>query len=377
MTVIEIPDDQTATLKAKAAAEGLSLEAWFKKLAEGRTSTVAALDWSRCPDVESVPGKVSGAWVFRGTRVPLSALFENLEGGATVEQFLAWFPGVQRAQVEAVLEHEALAAAHPDASTPQVVVGPRAGKLARALGIPAKMTLVPVSEAEQPVLYRIVGDLAMQAGLPMPRLYVSPSAQPNAFATGRNPAHAAGAVTEGILPLLGEDELRGVLAHELSHVANRDILIGSVAAAVAMAITFLARIAMWSSLFGGRRSSADNPLGAIGLLAFMLLAPLAAVLMQLAVTRSREYGADWSGAELLGDSEPLARALEKLEQAAGRVPMRVDPAHATAYIVNPLAGPGARRSVPLAGLFATHPPVGDRVRRLRSYRMHELTERGR
>jgi heat shock protein HtpX len=162
----------------------------------------------------------------------------------------------------------------------------------------------PVVPGEQPELAAIVGDLAQRAGLPMPKLYVSAAAQPNAFATGRSPKHASVCVTEGALELLNRDELRGVLAHELSHVANRDILIGSVAAAVAMAITFLARMAMFGSLLGGGRGRRGNP---IGMLAMMVLAPLAAMLIQLALSRSREFEADRRGAGLLGTGEPLAR----------------------------------------------------------------------
>jgi len=217
----------------------------------------------------------------------------------------------------------------------------------------------PVTEQEAPGLYAMVRDLTQQSGMPMPKLYVSPAAQPNAFATGRNPRHAAVAVTEGILQALDEDELRGVLAHELSHVRNRDILIGSVAAAVAMGITFVARIAMWGAIFGGGRD--DDNGNIFGLLALTILAPLAAMLLQMALSRAREYEADHDGAELLGTGEPLARALEKIEAYAKRVPMNVNPAQATAYIINPLTG----RKVNFAGLFQTHPPTAERVARLR------------
>jgi len=217
----------------------------------------------------------------------------------------------------------------------------------------------PVSREEAPRLYAIVEDLTTRADLPMPRLYVSPSQQPNAFATGRNPSHAAVAVTQGILQVLDEDELRGVLAHELSHVGNRDILISSVAAAVAMGITFLARMVMWGALFAGGGQDRDN---VFGVLAMAILAPLAAALIQMALSRSREYEADRSGAELVGTGEPLARALEKIEAGAKRVPMNVAPEQASAYIVNPLTG----RRVNFAGLFRTHPPTEDRIRRLRA-----------
>jgi heat shock protein HtpX len=186
---------------------------------------------------------------------------------------------------------------------------------------------------------------------------VAPNAQPNAFATGRNPQHAAVCVTQGALDVLDDDELQGVVSHELSHVANRDVLIGSVAAAIAMALTLVARLALWGSLLGGGRGRRGNP---IGLLAMTLLAPLAAMVVQLAISRSRELEADRSGADLLGTGEPLARALAKIEAAARAVPMHVDPAHATAYIVNPLTG----RRVPFANLFATHPPTAERIARL-------------
>jgi heat shock protein HtpX len=214
-----------------------------------------------------------------------------------------------------------------------------------------------VTAAEHPRLAAIVAGLTDRAGLPMPALYVAPTAQPNAFATGRNPQHAAVCVTQGALDVLDDDELQGVLSHELSHVANRDVLIGSVAAAIAMALTLVARLALWGSLLGGGRGRRGNP---IGLLAMTLLAPLAAMIMQLAISRSRELEADRSGADLLGTGEPLARALAKIEAAARAVPMHVDPAHATAYIVNPLTG----RRVPFANLFATHPPTAERIARL-------------
>jgi heat shock protein HtpX len=221
----------------------------------------------------------------------------------------------------------------------------------------------PVTEAEMPDYYRVVRELTEKAGMPMPKLYVTPDLQPNAFATGRNPDHAAVAVTQGILQICNWDELRGVLAHEISHVGNRDILIGSVAAAVAMGITFIARIAMWGAMFGGMGGRDDNDRGAnpIALLAMAILAPMAAMLLQMALTRSREYEADRSGARLIGDGEPLARALEKLEKGVRQVPMNIDPAHAQAFIINPLTG----RQVQFAKLFMTHPPTADRIARLR------------
>jgi heat shock protein HtpX len=219
----------------------------------------------------------------------------------------------------------------------------------------------PVSREEAPRLYAIVEELAQKNDMPMPRLYVSPQPQPNAFATGRGPKKAVVAVTQGILEVLDDDELRGVLAHELSHVRNRDILIGSVAAAVALAITFIARFAMFGAIFGG---GDDEDGGNIfGLLALAILAPLAAGLIQLALSRSREYQADASGAHLIGEGEPLARALQKIEAYAKRVPMDVNPAEATAYIINPLTG----RHVNFARLFSSHPPTEDRVARLREF----------
>jgi heat shock protein HtpX len=216
----------------------------------------------------------------------------------------------------------------------------------------------PVSEQELPDYYRIVRELTTMADMPMPKLYVTPERQPNAFATGRSPDHAAVAVTAGILEALSWDELRGVLAHEISHVRNRDILISSVAAAVALGITFVARIVMWGAIFGGGRSDDSNPIAA---LAMVILAPIAAALLQMALSRSREYEADRTGARLIGDGEPLARALEKLDAYAHRIPADVPPEMAAAYIVNPLTG----RKVQFANLFSTHPPMDQRVARLR------------
>jgi heat shock protein HtpX len=220
----------------------------------------------------------------------------------------------------------------------------------------------PVSEAEQPMLYSIVRDLTHRAGMPMPKVYVSDNAQPNAFATGRNEHHAAVCVTQGLFQVVNEDEMRGVLAHELSHIRHRDILITSVAAAVAMGITFVARMAMWGAMFGGfgggnGRKRGDNILG---LLAMMILAPIAATLLQMALSRSREYEADRGGAELLGTGAPLASALSKIESYAKQVPMDVDPAQAAAYIINPLTG----RQVQFKNLWTTHPPTEDRIARL-------------
>jgi len=220
---------------------------------------------------------------------------------------------------------------------------------------------VPVSEVQMPDYYAVMRDLTQRAGLPMPRLYVTPDAQPNAFATGRNPDHAAVAVTQGILQICDWDELRGVLAHEMSHVGNRDILISSVAATVAMAITLLARMAAWGGLFfGGGRNDGENILE---VLALVILAPLAATLLQLALSRSREYEADRSGARLIGDGEPLAKALAKLDAAGRQIPMPdVRREMAPLYIMNPLAG----MNVSFKGLFSDHPPTADRIARLRS-----------
>jgi heat shock protein HtpX len=215
----------------------------------------------------------------------------------------------------------------------------------------------PVSEAEAPQLYVIVRELTEKADMPMPRIYVSEMAQPNAFATGRNPQHAAVSVTRGILQLLDERELRGVLAHELSHVSNRDILVSSVAAAIGMSITFLARFALF---FGG---GDDNRGGGFGVLFAWILAPIAAMLIQMAVSRSREYQADESGAFLSNDPEALASALGKLEQTSRRVPApaSVSPAEAHMFIVNPLT---SMRGRGMASLFSTHPPTQERIARL-------------
>ena len=218
---------------------------------------------------------------------------------------------------------------------------------------------VPADEARMPEYFAVMRDLSDRAGIPMPRLYVSPELQPNAFATGRNPEHAAVAVTEGLLAVCTWDEARGVLAHELAHVRNRDILIGAVAAAIATGISFIANLAMWGAMLGGGDDEDGNP---FALLIAAMVAPLAAGLLQMALSRNREFEADRSGAELIGTGEPLARALEKLEVTAARVPMDVAPSQAQAYIVNPLTG----REVRFANLFRTHPTTAERVARLRA-----------
>ncbi len=223
----------------------------------------------------------------------------------------------------------------------------------------------PVERQQLPEVYEIVERLARKAGLPMPRVYLIPSMTPNAFATGRNPAHAAVAVTEGIVRLLDRRQLEGVLAHELSHVQNRDILISTIAAAVAGLISSLGYVIRWGAFLGGARRDDDRGGSAIELLAWAILAPLLALVIQLAVSRSREYGADASGAALVGDPEPLASALEALER--GNESHRYEfggPATAHLFIVNPFHGAGAT----FMNLLSTHPPIEERVRRLREMR---------
>jgi heat shock protein HtpX len=217
----------------------------------------------------------------------------------------------------------------------------------------------PVEPGTIPELEGIVQDLAQRAQVPVPRLYLIASEQPNAFATGRNPEHAAVAVTQGLLQHLPTEQLRGVLAHEFAHIKNRDILVSSIAAMVAGAISAIANILQFSLLFGGDDED-SGPLGLIGVLATIIIAPLAATLLQLAVSRQREYLADATGAQLLGRGEPLANALETLGRGAQAMPMAVNPATASLYAVNPLP----RRGV--ATLFMTHPPLAERIRRLRA-----------
>ncbi len=214
----------------------------------------------------------------------------------------------------------------------------------------------PIDESEAPRLYQIVRELTTRAGLPMPRLYMIPQEQPNAFATGRNPKNSAVAVTQGITKLLSEDELRGVLAHELAHIQHRDILIQSVAAAIGAAITYLAYMMMW---FGG---DDESPLSLVASLAMVLLAPIAATIIQLSISRQREYAADAGGAAICGNPESLASALLRLEQGAEAIPMQVNQAAEPLYIVKPFKAGG------IAGLFSTHPPIEERVKRLRQMR---------
>jgi len=217
-----------------------------------------------------------------------------------------------------------------------------------------------VSEAEAPMLYRIVHNLALKAGMPMPKVYIIPQDSPNAFATGRNPQHAAVAVTEGITRLMNERELTGVLAHELGHVRNRDILISSIAATLAGVIIHVANMAQWAAIFGGfgNRDDREGGGGTLGLILMAVLAPLAATIIQMAISRTREYAADDAGARLCGDPLALASALRKLGLASERIPMDASPQTAHMFIVNPLSGASFAR------LFSTHPPLEERIERL-------------
>ncbi len=217
-----------------------------------------------------------------------------------------------------------------------------------------------VTESDSPEFYGVVRQLATQAGLPMPKVYIMESDTPNAFATGRNPDHAAVAATTGILRILSKEELMGVMAHELSHVKHRDILISSIAATVAGAITYLAQMAQWAAIFGGGRDRDNEGGGLLGVLVMAIVAPLAAMLIQMAISRSREYEADRGGAEVSGNPLYLANALRKLEMANKQIPMDANPATAHMFIVNPLTGGG------LMSLFSTHPPIEERIKRLES-----------
>src|SRR5919204_3520413 len=216
-----------------------------------------------------------------------------------------------------------------------------------------------VSREELPRVYNVVERLTQRVGLPMPKIYVIPTDSPNAFATGRNPSHASVAVTQGILNLLNDEELEGVLAHELGHVRNRDILISSIAATLAGAVTFLARMGYWASLFGGYGGRDDERRGGgLGALLMIILAPIAAMLIQLAVSRSREYQADATGAHFTGNPFALASALRKLDAYSRHIPMVATPSTAHLFIVQPLLG------MDFASLFSTHPPIAKRIERL-------------
>jgi len=222
-----------------------------------------------------------------------------------------------------------------------------------------------VTEAQEPELFAMVHRLTAAANLPMPKVYIIPDESANAFATGRNPEHSAVAVTQGILRLLGRQELEGVLAHELAHVKNRDILIGTVAAVLAGVITYIAHMAQWAAMFGGfSRSDEDEAEGGglLGTILLAMLAPIAALLIQMAISRSREYLADETGARFAGTSSGLAGALEKLESASQRIPLNANPATENMFIVKPFTGGG------IMNLFSTHPPIEERVRRLREMR---------
>jgi heat shock protein HtpX len=216
----------------------------------------------------------------------------------------------------------------------------------------------PIDRSEAPELYRDVEEIAGRAGVPMPQLYLIPSEQPNAFATGRNPKNAVVAVTEGLLRYLPRDQVKGVLAHEVAHIANRDILVMTIAAMIGAAIAAIANILQFSMFFGGDDED-SSPLGIIGMLAAIIVAPLAATILQLAVSRQREYLADASAAQYLGEGKPLADALGTLQRGVEAVPMNVNPATESLYIANPLSGRG------MSALFSTHPPMEERIRRLR------------
>jgi heat shock protein HtpX len=220
----------------------------------------------------------------------------------------------------------------------------------------------PVSESEAPELHAIVKNLALKASLPMPHVYIIPGDTPNAFATGRDEHHAVVAVTEGILRILDRDELEGVISHELTHIKNRDMLIGSIAATLAGTIVMLAHMAQWAAIFGGASRDDEEGGGIIGLILMAVLAPIAAAIIQMAISRSREYLADAGGAKISGKPYDLAGALEKLSRASRAIPMEANPSTAHMFIVNPLT----RRS--LMNLFSTHPPIEERIARLRSMR---------
>ncbi|BCB95457.1 protease HtpX [Dissulfurispira thermophila] len=221
----------------------------------------------------------------------------------------------------------------------------------------------PVTEVEAPELYSIVRRLAQRAGLPMPKVYIMDEDQPNAFATGRNPNHGVVAVTTGIMRILSREELEGVIAHELAHIKHRDILVSTVAATIAGAISYLAQMAQWAMIFGGRHDDEEGGGNPIAAIVMMIVGPIAAMLVQMAISRSREYGADEGGARISGNPMYLANALKKLHIASQRIPMDANPATSHMFIVNPLSGGG------LLKLFSTHPPIEERIARLESMRM--------
>jgi heat shock protein HtpX len=217
-----------------------------------------------------------------------------------------------------------------------------------------------VTETEAPELYGIVRRLAQKAELPMPKVYMIHQDQPNAFATGRNPGHAAVAVTTGIMRLLSHEELEGVIGHELAHVKHRDILVGTIAATIAGAISYLAQMAQWAMIFGGHRGDDDEGGGPIAALVMMIVGPIAALIIQMAISRSREYGADEDGARIAGNPRYLSGALRKLDMASKKIPMDANPSTSHMFIVNPLSGGGILK------LFSTHPPIEERIARLES-----------
>jgi len=218
----------------------------------------------------------------------------------------------------------------------------------------------PVSESEAPELYGMVKRLAQRAELPMPKVYIMDQDQPNAFATGRNPEHGAVAVTTGIMRILSREELEGVIAHELAHIKHRDILVSTVAATIAGAISYLAQMAQWAMIFGGRRDDEGEGRNPFAALVMMIVGPIAAMMVQMAISRSREYGADAGGAKISGNPLHLAGALRKLQTASQKIPMDANPATSHMFIVNPLSGGG------IARLFSTHPPMEERIARLQS-----------
>lgn len=221
----------------------------------------------------------------------------------------------------------------------------------------------PVTEVQAPELYSIVRNLARKAGMPMPKIYIIPSETPNAFATGRNPENGVVAVTEGIMRMLSREELAGVIAHELAHIKHRDILTGTIVATIAGAISMLAQMAHWAMLFGGGRRDDDDGGNLFAAIVMIIVAPIAAMIVQMAISRTREYEADAGGARLSGSPMGLANALLKLERGSKAIPMDANPATAHMFIVNPLSGGG------LMTLFSTHPPIAERVRRLKKMAM--------